>query len=469
MKGFKKITPVNGFDAANLNNAMQNNYAWAMEEMGDYLYVGTGRNILYNALLFLGAEVPELLRPDPVDNHGEIWRYKKDGSLGWQRVYTTPPEQGNIGFRFMIRYTTPGGETALYAGTLSLTPGIILVKSTDGINWRTLDTPIEGTSTRTMTIHNGRLYMGVLTGAITGEFLLYESADPEGEGWRLIRFAGDPDRNPRGGIDTMTSFNGQLYLGTAPPGGLEVWRTINGEPAMDEWKLVVDQGAGDALNEVPFILAPFNDKLYLGTGIALAVSSTDPEKEIVPPKGGDVIEIGPDDQWRVVVGGEPIAPTNPTTGTRNVSKYPSGFGDIANAYIWNMQAFNGRLYLGTFNWSVLVPPLGLSLLTINRELLQRLFAFVLDPAQWNRFSEQYNLRAWLQSLLQSVPTWPLTMGFDLYVTEDGETWMPVSRTGLGNPRNYGLRTFLASEDDVLYLGTANPFQGCEVWTKEDIK
>jgi len=41
-KGFVKITPVNGFDITNPDNARQNNYAWSMEEMGDYIYVGTG-------------------------------------------------------------------------------------------------------------------------------------------------------------------------------------------------------------------------------------------------------------------------------------------------------------------------------------------------------------------------------------------------------------------------------------------
>ena len=44
--GFCKITPVNGFDTLNPDNAKQNNYCWSMEEMGDYIYVGTGRDIL---------------------------------------------------------------------------------------------------------------------------------------------------------------------------------------------------------------------------------------------------------------------------------------------------------------------------------------------------------------------------------------------------------------------------------------
>ena len=45
---FRNITPVNGFDEYNSSNARQNNYAWSMTEMHDYLYVGTGRNIFYS-------------------------------------------------------------------------------------------------------------------------------------------------------------------------------------------------------------------------------------------------------------------------------------------------------------------------------------------------------------------------------------------------------------------------------------
>jgi len=82
-KGFEKITPVNGFDTGNPINAKQNNYAWSMEEMGDYLYVGTGRNIVYaviNTGTFPGLKVPPELVPEYVDMNAEIWRYKKDDS-----------------------------------------------------------------------------------------------------------------------------------------------------------------------------------------------------------------------------------------------------------------------------------------------------------------------------------------------------------------------------------------------------
>ena len=159
MVKFKKITPVNGFDSNDSNNAMQNNYAWSMAELGDYIYVGTGRNILYLALGGLGLEVPKYLLPDPVDMNGEIWRYKKDGTKSWDRVYKAPAELTIFGFRFMLQDTSPSGETALYAGANTFKPQITLLKSTDGVNWIPLVTTIQGTSTRSMEIHNNKLYM----------------------------------------------------------------------------------------------------------------------------------------------------------------------------------------------------------------------------------------------------------------------------------------------------------------------
>lgn len=56
-------------------------------------------------------------------------------------------------------------------------------------------------------------------------------------------------------------------------------------------------------------------------------------------------------------------------------------------------------------------------------------------------------------------------GFDLWKSRDGIHWLPVTINGLCNPYNYGARTIMSSQNGNLYLGTANPFQGCEVWVK----
>lgn len=43
----------------------------------------------------------------------------------------------------------------------------------------------------------------------------------------------------------------------------------------------------------------------------------------------------------------------------------------------------------------------------------------------------------------------------------GYTLKPLNLSGLGNPNNYGGRILMVDKND-LYVGTANPFQGCEV-------
>src|SRR5262249_34078859 len=49
-----------------------------------------------------------------------------------------------------------------------------------------------------------------------------------------------------------------------------------------------------------------------------------------------------------------------------------------------------------------------------------------------------------------------TGGFDLWRTRDGRRWIPLTRTGFGNPYNFGGRT-MVSTPVGLFLGSANPF------------
>ena len=60
-------------------------------------------------------------------------------------------------------------------------------------------------------------------------------------------------------------------------------------------------------------------------------------------------------------------------------------------------------------------------------------------------------------------------GFDIFVTEDGESWEAIVRDGAHDPYNYGARTFTICNDE-LYVGTANPYYGAQLWkiTEEHI-
>ena len=88
MYSFKNTTQTNGFDSNDLNNARQNNYAWSIAQLDQYIYVGTGRNVAYNILNSISPEIitPISITPTVVNNSPEIWRYKRNDSLSWERL-----------------------------------------------------------------------------------------------------------------------------------------------------------------------------------------------------------------------------------------------------------------------------------------------------------------------------------------------------------------------------------------------
>ena len=58
------------------------------------------------------------------------------------------------------------------------------------------------------------------------------------------------------------------------------------------------------------------------------------------------------------------------------------------------------------------------------------------------------------------------VGFDLFVSDDGVTWEPVTVSGFGDAQNYGGRVIL-STDYGLFLTTANPFSGFDIFKIEE--
>ena len=57
-------------------------------------------------------------------------------------------------------------------------------------------------------------------------------------------------------------------------------------------------------------------------------------------------------------------------------------------------------------------------------------------------------------------------GFELIVTDDGENFDIVTDDGFGDKYNYGGRTIITSGNS-LYIGTANPFYGAQLWKITD--
>ena len=58
-------------------------------------------------------------------------------------------------------------------------------------------------------------------------------------------------------------------------------------------------------------------------------------------------------------------------------------------------------------------------------------------------------------------------GFDLVVTSDGLNFRTITRNGLGDNNNHGLRVF-AETNSGLSIGTANPYNGTQIWNLNDL-
>lgn len=173
----------------------------------------------------------------------------------------------------------------------------------------------------------------------------------------------------------------------------------------------------------------------------------------------------------------------------SLSGLKSGFGRNENQYIWHMEVYDGKLYVGTHDASSLLECFGQF---VNGNLLKR------TPSEWK---DQWNyLKALMKALATVDPNGtgnPDTLaqtikfsynfvfknitvrnmasaikllnylrtakrGFDLYVTEDGVNFETITIDGFGDPYNHGLRVF-ATTDQGLCLGTANPFFGTQIW------
>lgn len=328
---FKELTQTNGFDSKDLSNAIQNSYAWSMTELGEYIYVGTSRNLISSISSSEGSAAP--VPPEFItgnDNNAEIWRYKKDGTCPWQKVFKADPRDKVMGFRAMITHKTYN-SCSIYAASMG--EKVKLFKSDDGCHWIKIDTScISGTSSRALASFNGRLYMATLESGIGGTTpLLYSSPDPEIEPFKLVINPQSKNfissLNPMGGIDALNVFNNKLYVGISTPEGAEVWRSKNLNPGTNKWVKVADKGFGDSMNSNIMSTGRFKDHLYV------AVTKQFPLALFVP-FGFDLIRIDKNDNWQLVVGGKPLSPSVPSKGKRNksLSGFNSGFNNMFNVY-----------------------------------------------------------------------------------------------------------------------------------------
>ncbi len=449
---FNKISKINGFDIKNPYNAKQNSYAWSIAELGDYIYIGTSRNLVGSVITNYGSHIsiPSSLITG-TDNCAEIWRYNKNNKSGWYKVFKTDIKDYAFGFRIMITHKSPCDNPAIYA--VSTGSNLNIYKSYDGLKWRKLKTAnILGNSSRAIASLNGKLYLATIDeSSANKDAYLYVSSNPEKEPFKLITDTNnkcyDSSLNPKGAIDTLTIFNNKLYVGISTDNGAEIWRSNTSNPKLNQWTLVGNKGFGDIANSKIMSTGLYNNYLYAAITKPLPLA-------LLVPLGFDLIRIDKNDNWELVTGGTPIVPVYCSKGiiNKSLSGFNSGFNSPFNVYGWQIQEFKNNLIITTFKSSLNISVI-LKILKYNKGLYIKELG-----------CQKYNKLIYLYTKLNTlINKYNYPHGFDIYSSKDGIHFNPVKLNGLCNPKNYGGRVMHVSNEDKLYIGTANPFEGCEVW------
>ncbi len=444
---FRKVCP-NGFGDG------YNAYAHSMAWFRGHVYAGTSRATM--ALLGAGDRggmkdvsldvwpvelthrvyTPEF---EETQARAEIWRM--DPLVGaWERVFQAPMVLGrdgtrmsrDLGYRAMAVFQGESDpEPCLYVSNWSRSrgEGMQIMRSVDGTTFEPAGPPglagLDATSTRSLVSFKGRLFTSP-TGATAGRqnasgiAAVYESRDPAKGIWvqANTRGFGDPQNL---GVFEMVATDTHLYAGTANLAkGYQLWRTAaEGNPPY-AWERVLVDGAGRGrLNQGVVSLAAFNGCVFVGSGIQKG--GIDKENK-VGPAGPELIRVNPDLSHDVIMGearqGQPLSGMLP------------GWNNIFCGSIWKMNAHDGWLYAGTQDWLVF--------------LLYRDFVKLDSPAA------HILRRMDVEALVERAG------GYDLWRSRDGETWVPVTRSGFENPYNHGVRNILSTPHGV-FVGSSNQF------------
>jgi hypothetical protein len=487
----------------------ENAYAWCMDvvsaEDGDWLYVGGSRGILYLFLQFAfisDAEIQSVFRgdiPATTDTRARIFRWKLDGSRPWEEVYRSPmlssPSEAwarDVGYRGCVAFGS-GPSAGLLAVSVSpfgqVGSRVLRIRANASPGEEADEilriAPVGDQTTNTL---RPILAFDDLVAVGTQSNDLYVSADPpaqppgdgaSAEGWE--RVATDADfggafARDRQSLWQFARFNGWIYavLGNVEPDPAKApvgFRMYKGRPAAGDpaanaagwvWvPLVGEDGAfPPGLGVATFraaSLTVYRDRMYVGTfndllgplfqgGVSAILGSLRPAQ---------IYRFDAQDRWQLVIGDPdavfPVRVGSHRAGffepTSSQALLPAPY-DTANfsmnQYVWWMESWQGRLFAATFDMRVFVQYASDDALRILG---------VDDAAQR---AETIGLISKLSAVNANPP------GFDLWVTDDGVSWWPITTDGFGSAFNYGGRT-LKGTSAGLFAGTANPFYGAQVW------
>ena len=431
-----------------------NSWAASMQWFKGDLYVGTSRAAQCVTLASVAHRLPVDLYPllatacpaDAADLPlaAEIWRYTPTTGQ-WQRVYRSPLDipvrfdllqrptkftARDIAFRSMTVVKEPGGHETLYVGGMSAgevfpavfgampnPPSPRILRTRDGVNWTAVpQTPgtllgdlgkgLPGSQVKPVIFdalvgYRGRLFAAV--GDSLGNNAILATSDPAlgDNAWQIA--SRPPETFP---VSALSVYNDFLYCAVAGRQG-QPYRIFKadaaGTPPLTFAPVMTgggsDPGSGASWRAVS--LAEFKGRLYVGTG--------------TPP---ELVRIDADDSWELVIG----APRAADAGVkRPLSGVSLGLGSAFSAQFRALAAHEGKLYLGTADWSQVleaIPPFG-------------------DAAQFE-------------------------FGFDLFRSDDGISWASITRNGLGVEHQPIVQS-MASTPAGLFVGSVSSTAGAQVW------
>ncbi|MCA0045079.1 hypothetical protein [Celeribacter litoreus] len=432
-----------------------NAYPHSMYWFKDKLYVGTTRS---NLCLFKVSKIQKKLGRWPVqcpeyvydqDMRAQIWSFdpaeavEGEPNSGWSLRAQSPwidvdgeklPRE--VGYRGMCVFKGESDdEEHLYVATFTPARGFgtRIYRTSDGDNYEEIPMP-DGFDRSIITLrlivpHKGWLFTsptGKAGGEVntSGNAIIYGTKDPAKGEWKEINTPGF-GRAKNIGIFEMIGCGDYLYAGTGNPDGYEIWRTkVEGEPPFN-WECVVEKGAyRGPLNQGVASFTTLNGIVYAGGGIQHGGID---RANGLGPAGPELIRIHEDGSWDLLVGTErqtPVGYKKPLSG------YSPGFDNLFNGYFWQMETHEGWIYVGTFDWTVMI----------------RYSEDDNWPMPFRKMIERYGM----ENLIK------LRAGAELYRSRDGENWLPVTTQGFGNEFNYGIRTF-QSTPIGLAVGFVNPF------------
>jgi len=512
-------------------NDIHNSYAWCAEMFtqtdGDYLWVGTNRDLGAGIVTVSGVrrgltddelidyvvETCESMGiPIPSeDNAGKVYRIKMGETYArWELMFETTAFSG---YRKMLifneeLYVFAGlrsvHEDAQYSAIFRFDKGFSAGDEPDIVLWEEL----VGSSTeyfRAGCELDGYMYVGTQDAKIyrtdgTGLTSLTPMEGPKSTGWELIDLRAlataegiwdavyttpiPPNTQPASGtVWDLIGFNDYLYAFVNAPNGFRLFKL---EPDADVGNFGISQivgahssarfaggmGIQQHAAASPFLSTQYGkDYVYVTTfapgpeflGSLLMGDIVRAFRVLFAP--ATIYRFDEHDNWEVVVGDEQgrfIAREKPGYGGAPVPSVENknqragffpGTTDLnpsANQYIWWMAEYNGRMYASTWNLGKYRDSIAAA---VTPDALAQIAAT--EPA----------VAEMIDAFIKDTSS---PLGFNLFVTDDGESFEPVTVNGFGDHNNYGGRVILPTEHG-LFLTTANPYTGCQVWRVEDVE